>query len=565
MFNRIKAALLAVIISVTWLSASVKAYDDVPHTSEYFYAVEYLRRNDVFKETKLFKPDILISKAEFIKYLVLLNSPKFEPAERITLPFTDTSDNAWYAPYFKEAIRLGILFDQKEKVHPYQKLTILNALELLYHSRGIPIPREHVGLIPYSDVKRNKRSQAIVMRSIELGIVSPEKPDFFGLYKRVTRAKAAHMIYKMDLVDLRDPGMSVNTTSFDFGLQKIINTWDLIKSNYVDRDELDDSELSNKAIEALVKTLDDPYSVFFDQAENQNFNDVIDGSFEGIGAFVAVDENENVIIVSPIQGSPAEKAGVQAGDIIMKVDDFNAEKAPLNEVVNRIKGPKGSVVKLTVLRKGREVVVPVTRGLINVASTEYKVIGNDDIMHIKLINFNQAAAEEFREIAEIISNNPKIKGIVLDMRNNPGGLLDSAIKILNLLLPKNSPAVQIQYNYLNLTQRTSGDGILKDYPIVVLVNKGSASASEIVAGALQEVSGAQVIGETTFGKGTVQEVNYFGDDSSLKLTVARWLTPLGNSTNKNGIKPDIKVVQGTAETEDRQLDRAVLELKKLMK
>ncbi len=565
MFNKMKAVLASLIISILIFSTGVSAYDDIAQNSPYFYAVEYLRRNDVFQNSKLFKPDILISKAEFIKYLVLLNSPKFEPAPRVTLPFTDTSNNAWYAPYFKEAIKLGILFNKEEKINPYQKLTILNALELLYHSRGIPIPREYVGSIPYKDVKRNKRSQAIVMRSISLGVVSPEKSDFFGLYKRVTRAKAAHMIYKMDLVDLRDPGMSIGMTSFDLGLQKIINSWDLIKSNFVDRDELDDKELSNKAIKAMIETLDDPYSVYFDQTENQNFNDIIDGSFEGIGAFVAVDENENVIIVSPIQGSPAEKAGVEAGDIILKVDDYNAEGEPLHDVVNKIKGPKGTIVKLTFLRNGRKVIIPVTRGVINVNSTEYEVIGSGNIMHIKLINFNQIASGEFREIVEIISNNSKIKGVVLDMRNNPGGLLDVAIKMLGHLLPNESPAVQIKYNYFNLTQNTSGEGVLKDLPIVVLVNKGSASASEIVAGALQEVRGAPVIGETTFGKGTVQEVNYFGDDSSLKLTVAKWLTPYGKSINGNGITPNIEIKQGGAENEDRQLDRAILELKKLIK
>ncbi len=174
------------------------------------------------------------------------------------------------------------------------------------------------------------------------------------------------------------------------------------------------------------------------------------------------------------------------------------------------------------------------------------------------------AVKDFREVVEIITQNPNIKGVVLDLRNNPGGLLDVSIGILNFLLPHNSIAVHIKYSYFNFTQYTSGQGELQDYPMVVLVNKGSASASEILAGALQDYDIAKIIGETTFGKGTVQEINYFGDSSSLKLTVAEWLTSNLNSIQGNGIEPDIEVLAGQSGT-DNQLSRAIQELNRMIR
>lgn len=542
------------------------AYEDVHYSSPYYYSIEYLRRNDVFKNTRLFKPEILISRVEFIKYLVLLNNPDYRTRKNVNLPFSDTRNNAWYASYLHEAIILGIITGNEGRINPYEKITVLSALELLFHSRQIPIPRRFVGDVPYSDLARNKRAQPIVMRSIELGVVTPESPAKFGLYKRLTRERAAHMIYKMDIVDLRESGSpsTSDLSSLDPGLQKIISTWEIINANYVHRDEIDAKELSNNAIDSMMETLGDPYSVFMDESENQAFSDEFDGEIEGIGAFIAIDDDGRITIVSPIKNSPAEKAGIKAGDIIIKVDDFETEGSNLYETVDHIKGPKGTTVKLTLLRDGRTVVIEVVRDVINIYSLDYEVIENGKVMRINLLNFNQNAAQEFKEIAEIITANSNIKGIILDVRNNPGGLLDAAIGILSSFLPNNSAAVQINYSYFNFTQYTRGGGELQDYPVMVLVNKGSASASEIVAGALQEYGVAKLIGETTFGKGTVQEVNYFIDNSSLKLTVAEWLTPLGKSIQESGIEPDIKVAE-TEGSYDAVLNRAIQELKKLMR
>lgn len=559
-----KRLILSVLIStILTPTISTFAYDDVHHTSPYYYSVEYLRRNDVIRESKLFKPDILITKAEFIKYLVLLNSPDFDQTQKVALPFEDTRNNASYSPYFQEAIKLGILDERDKKIEPYKKITKLEALELLFHSKSIPIPRRHVGPIPYSDVKNNTQNQALIMRAIGLGIVEPERNDYFGLYKRVNRILAADMIFQMDMIDLRAPKGNSSSDSLTPQLKKVVNSWDLITSNFYDKDRIDTNEMSQIAIRALVESLDDPYSAFMDAEENKIFNDDLDGQFEGIGAYIGVNDDEEAIIISPIKDSPAYQAGIKAGDVVKKVDETDVTGESLYDVVNRIKGPKGSTVKITVKRGNQILTISVVRDTIYIKSVEYEVIGNGDIMHIQLSSFSQTAIQEFREVVEIISQNPKIKGVILDMRDNPGGLLDAAVGILNFILPKESEAVHIKYNYFNYTQHTTGEGELSKYPMIVLINKGSASASEIVAGALKEYGIATLIGETSFGKGTVQEVNYFGDNSSLKLTVAEWLTPKKNSIQGNGVDPDITVLNGESDTEDKQLNRAIQEINKL--
>jgi len=560
-----KKIIVSLLASVLLFVTLGIAYDDIPADSPYFYAIEYLRRNDVFPNQKFFKPDTLVTKADFVKYLVKLNSPEFKIGKKVHLPFKDTNDNAWYAPYFDEAVKLGILDKRDEKVEPYKKLGVIEALTLLFHSQSIPIPTRYViSDMPYKDLKNNKAAIPLIMRALEFDLIAPQKPDLVGIYRKVTKAEAARMIYKMDLVNLEGPGKKPSDLgSLDIRLQKIISAWQLIHSNFVDRDKIDSDQIADKALRAMVEKLDDPYSAYLDPKENQAFSDDLDGQIEGIGAYLEIDEEGNVTIVSPMRGSPAEKAGVMAGDVIKKVDDTDIAGLTLYETVNKIKGPKGTTVKLTLDRNGSTVTVTVTRDVINIKALDYEV-KNDNIMVIKLSEFNSNAAGEFTEVAEITQNNPAIKGVILDLRNNPGGLLDAAVSILGNLLPTGSDAVTIEYNYFNYTQATSGLGELSKYPLVVLINKGSASASEIVAGAIKDYGTGKIIGETSFGKGTVQEVNYFVDNSSLKLTVAKWLTPKGHSIQKNGITPDIEVINGTGTTTDYQMERALSQIERMI-
>jgi len=202
------------------------------------------------------------------------------------------------------------------------------------------------------------------------------------------------------------------------------------------------------------------------------------------------------------------------------------------------------------------------RDTIIIHAVETKII--NDIMVIKITTFSQKAAKEFQDAVEIVQANNKIKGIVIDLRDNPGGLLNAATAILDHILRKDSVSLNVKYNFLSYTQYANGPSELADYPMAVIINKGSASASEIVAGALQDYDIATIVGEQSFGKGTVQEINYFSDSSSLKLTVAKWLTPLNHDIQKFGITPEVKIVDNLSTSHDEVLNKAINEVKKRM-
>ncbi|PIZ74092.1 hypothetical protein COY07_01080 [Candidatus Peregrinibacteria bacterium CG_4_10_14_0_2_um_filter_43_11] len=562
----IKKLCSVLIISVLFFNSTALAFDDVPQDSPYFYAAELLRRSGVVSDVKLFHPEMLITRAEFIKYLVILNAPDFKPRENIKLPFKDTDNNAWYAPYFDEAIRMGILSDRQEIVLPFEKLNAPNALALLFHSKSIPIPTKHVGEIFLKDVKKNLKVAPLVMRALQMELVTPEKEDYFGIYKKINRGEAAHMIYRMELVDIAPPNFTtpeqeaVKNTS-DYRLQKFIDSWNLIHKSYIDRDSIDDEKLTDAAIKAMADALGDPYSTYLDRIANASFSDDLDGEIEGIGAMIGLNEEKEIIVITPLVDSPAQKAGLKAGDIIKEAEGVVLKGLNLQEAVSHIKGPKGTSVKLVIDRGGQALNFNVVRDVIKINALEYGKNGTD-VMYIKLTQFNQNAAREFKAVSDAILNDPNTKGIVLDMRDNPGGLLDSAISILQYFLKKDAAIVKIKYNNFTQTQLSGRDGELGDYPVVVLINKGSASASEIVSGALKDYGIATVLGETSFGKGTVQEVNFFRDQSSIKLTIAKWLTPLGHSIQGNGITPDIAVQNVEDSTIDRQLNRALEEIRK---
>lgn len=542
-------------------------YKDVPAGTTYFYPVDYLRRNDVFKNTPYFYPNTLITRAEFIKYLVLLNSPDFVPAGSADLPFDDTKNDSWYASYFKEAINLGILDDREKKVMPNSKLSLIDALTLLFHSQSIPIPNVYKGDIPYKDVLKNSQAAPLIMRALSLNIIQPQRNDFVGIYKRVNRAEAARLIYKMDLVTLGSATSNglPQVSNYSPELEKIIDAWKIIESGYINRDSIDKQALSDAALKSLAEKLDDPYSVYMNEAENSSFVDGLDGQVEGIGAVVGYNDKKETVIISPIKGSPAEAAGLMAKDIILEVDDVSVSGKTLAEVVGLIKGPKGSTVKIKVERGSGNRTYTIVRDIISIPSVTSELIEGGRIMHLNLSQFNVDADKQFETAVQTLQSDPNIKGLIIDLRANPGGLLDVAVSILGHFVKSQEDVVKINYVDFSQVLLSKGKAELAGFPIMVLIDGGSASASEIVAGALQDYKLATLVGETSFGKGTVQEVNYFSDSSSLKLTVARWLTPGGRSIQDGGIEPDITVVDDTQTDADEQLNTAIAELNKLIR
>lgn len=337
------------------------------------------------------------------------------------------------------------------------------------------------------------------------------------------------------------------------------DAWNVLQKKYVDRQELDTQELVYGAVDGLVRAVGDPYTVFLKPKESEEFNRQIQGTFSGVGIEIGI-RKEILTVISPIKGTPAYKAGLLAGDKILKIDDKSTEGMKTEEAVQLIRGPKGTQVTLTITRDGLEKAkeYTITRDNIKIPAVAWE-LKDGDIAYIEIYTFNKNVDSEFKKAAEEIVKSPARK-IILDLRNNPGGLLDSAVNIAAYFLENDTIVTIERFGDGRENQfRAQPNGLLKNYPVVVLINKGSASASEILAGALKDNRGVLIVGETSFGKGSVQEVVDLPKKSSLKVTIAKWLTPKGHSINDNGIKPDVEVerTEEDAQSErDPQLDKA---------
>lgn len=570
MLKKINSSVIALFLfftysPLTW-GENVHLYQDVSEESVYFSAVDYLRRNDVFMNTPHFYPEKIISRAEFIKYLVVLNNPRFIriPAE---LPFEDTQNDAWYAPYFKEAIDLGILDERELYAEPYKQLTMHDALALLFHSQSIPIPNVYRDEIPYTDIKPDSFNAALFMRAIALKIVEPMRADYFGMYRRVTRGQAANMIYRLDLaangLNAINNSASANP-DYAPELQKIINVWQLVETNFIYEENIDKAAMSDAALEAMVEALGDKYSSYMDQQKTSAFFGSIEGNVEGIGAVLGYNEAKEVIIMSLIPDSPAEKIGLLSKDVIAEVEGQDVLGKTIEEIVPLIKGPKGTTVKLKIRRGVNFLEYTIQRELINIKALDYDIIDNGSIYHIKLSQFGATADQELIQVLNVFKNDPQAKGLILDLRNNPGGLLDVTVDFLGHFIEAEKELVHVNYKDYSQVLLSHGDAEMKDVPMTVLINGLSASASEIVAGALKDYKLATLVGETTFGKGSVQSLKMMTDQSSLKLTVARWLTPNGFNINEEGVSPDVLASDNIETSEDEALSVAITEVKKRM-
>ena len=322
---------------------------------------------------------------------------------------------------------------------------------------------------------------------------------------------------------------------------KLFTAYDTLKNSYFE--DIEQEDLINGAINGMVQALDDPYSDYMDTKEAKNFHESISSSFEGIGA--EIQELDGFIqIVSPIKESPAEKAGLKPNDKVISVDGKSIQGMSATEAVLLIRGEKGSSVTLTIERPGmaEPMDVSIVRDTIPIETVYGEMIeGEEGIAKVQLTSFSENTTKELiKTLNELESQG--MEGLVLDLRQNPGGLLDQAIAIASLFLPDNEMILQIEDREGNRQEiKSSSSHSNPDVSLVVIVDKGSASASEILAGAFKESGDITLVGEKTFGKGTVQRAQDFKDGSNLKFTTEKWLTPKGNWIHKKGIKPDVEV------------------------
>jgi len=359
----------------------------------------------------------------------------------------------------------------------------------------------------------------------------------------------------------------------DFGL--FWRVWDTLETKYFDKTKLVQAKMVYGAIGGMVAAVGDPYTVFLPPKENKVVQEDLQGNFEGVGIQIGFIGTQ-LAVIAPLPDSPAEKESVKAGDFIIGIkDDLKSVDRgtvgiTIPEAVQLIRGTAGTKVTLTLLREGVDepIAAEITRASIDVPSIVVNYVGGEEggeedksIAHVKLIKFSGETIAEWEETVIELLKNPELEGIIFDVRNNPGGYLQGSVELASDFLETGSVVViEEDGSGRREEYRVEKIGRLKDYGIVVLINKGSASASEIFSGALRDIRGVKLIGETSFGKGTIQEPQQINDGAGFHITIARWLTPNEFWVNEGGLVPDIEIEDNPDTVEDEQLQRAIEEI-----
>lgn len=355
----------------------------------------------------------------------------------------------------------------------------------------------------------------------------------------------------------------ITTKSVD--LSPFWKVWNLLDEKYVatnnNKTEVTEQDKIWGAIKGLANSFGDPYTVFLPPVESGDFQTNINGNFEGVGMEIGIKDGI-LTVISPLKGSPAEFSGIKPGDKIININDQTSIDLSTDEAVKLIRGPKGSVVKIEVLREGSvlPIVFNITRAVIDIPTTKTEII--DDVFVLSLYNFNAQSKIKFNQALKEFINSKKDK-LILDLRGNPGGYLEAAVDMASWFLPLGKPIVREDFgaNKSEMIYRSKGYNIFNsNLKMVILIDRGSASASEILAGALQEYNIAKLVGTQSYGKGSVQELLSITDNTYLKVTVAKWLTPNGKNISEGGLTPDfeVKITENDLKTNtDPQLNKAI--------
>lgn len=576
-----KSTLLKAFICLIIVSASlpVGAYSDVNSLDEDFQAIKYVESLGLFESDEFF-PDEIMTKGELFVMLLKADGYDTSLSNSIDLDLQDLSPE--YEAYFERMYDLGVFdYDNSSSLSNQEtKLKSWNALRYFFKYKGIPVQRVLIDSSFLESKIDNIYHKSVyapfVDRGLKLGLIEAEnrRYDTFDFFTRRDFAKLMYRFAIFDAADLNGGDVTINIEQNESVSSSLTreeqfkifeDVWNRANSDFLYADDIQKDQLLYGAIDGLVEALDDPYTTFQIPVESSNLQDSLSDSYEGIGASLHFEDGK-VIVVSPIKNSPAEKVGLEPGDIITKVDDTTLSGKSLEDSINLIKGEAGTSVKITVLRNGSEINFDIVRARVDV---EYITAEQtlDNILILRVNTFGSGLTNSTKNILENVDLD-QLNGVVIDLRNNPGGYVNEAVSMADVFLESGENVVQVNYkNKSSQTLKTSSESLIGDTKIAVIINKGSASASEILAGALAYGGDAIIVGETSFGKGTVQELVNYSDKSSLKITTAEWLIPtdLGyRSINNSGIRPDFTVTiseEDAAAGNDAQLNKAIFEVR----
>lgn len=557
---KLRTIFISILCSLFFVQTASAQFIDVVDRSLFYDAVMYF----VYEEPILaldrerFKPLDKITKAEYFK--LLFESSGYNPIviENADIPFHDVVGDEWFANYVDRALETSVVeFDEFEpNFKPGETVNRCDAINWVTKLYGIDPKIVETFPSEYTDMSSLDPCSNISKIAFSLELLHDYKTREFNSEKELTRAEAIHIFYQVKNNDLSitlpketkigsfDPQTADSTFSLFF------QVWNKISDDYIE--DYDEEELVYGAISGLVNKLDDPYSIFFEPIDATDYIDTLEGSFDGIGIYIN-QEDGKFVILTPLKGSPAEAEDIRPGDIIVEVDDQILQGLQMNELIELLRGVSGTEVKLKILRGSNYYIKKVVRSHIEVPFVESEMREDIGILYYNQFTSN-SNQQLLAELESISAQTPK--GIILDLRNNPGGYIYSAQQLISEFIPKGEPYIQITLSDgTTYTEKSLGPGDLRNIPMVILINEGSASASEIAALALKERIDAQIVGATSFGKGKIQEIVTFNDGSSLKLSIAKWSSPSGIFIGGTGIEPDYSVKQ--SDTDDTQLKRAL--------
>ncbi len=543
------AAYILLFLSPAFLTSIKAAYRDVPSTHPYIEGISYIELQGASDNADKFRPDDIITKAEAFKLLFEVLDLKKEKLQKD--PFEDVSMDTWFAPYAKLALDNDLISKDQKKFNPSRQMRRMDAILLMMQAYGLDVP-----IIPNEapsvalDVNEDSPVYPWLYQLLRMKIIESNLQSTFNPYAPITRGEFAQWIYTFEVWLQNFELEKYTEEKSDFYKNDIIESvwYNIINYAYLDETSyIDEDALFQAAIKGMVESLNDPYSKYFTPEEANSFTETISGEFEGIGAVIGSNDAGNIVVQGILKDGPAEMSGLKKNDIIKAVDGINVEGMNVQDVISRIKGPKGTNVTLSIIRNEQSLLIEITRAYIEVVLVSGNIKWRD-VWYIDIDSFSSTLPSELMEL--IFTLEEKVdepSAIVLDLRGNPGGSLKSAAFTIGLFVPRLTQSLQLDYGgYTEIIY--NGDwGPYKDIPLTIIIDEESASASEIVALTLQE-NGATILGRQSFGKGTAQNYITYWDGSALKLTIAEWLSGGGRSIQGIGVTPDIIVDEAADES-----------------